>query len=307
MSTGEQAEPAASAEARRAASAIVERSESTGRYYNAEEDDRLRSDYYRGIDWTGDPKALAAALTRRLTSGHVSLSYRSARHDFLYPSIDLHKDGKLHAIYSDRPLDPVETIARELALLQPLTAAMRMEMTGAGFAALLDNDRLWDLIEANSPSPAFDCEHVVCQDWFGAEREQMKSDLHHLFACERSCNGFRDNIPYWQFPTEAEDAMADCGRREGRTKFEPKQGKGPAARATLYFLLRYPGQIGDEAGELTRERLPILLGWHRAHPLTRYELHRNWLIAKAQGNRNPFIDRPEAATAELLAGCFGGA
>lgn len=290
--------------ARAAASALFERRRPAGSYYDAEEDARLRGDYYRGTDWDADPPVLAAALGRRLTNGHAPLGYRRARHDFLYPSIDLHEDGKLHTIYSNIPLDPVETIARELALLQPLTAAMGIEMAGAGFEALLDNDALWDHVEASAPSPAFDCEHVVCQDWFNRPGP-MKSDLHHLFACEKACNNFRGDIPYWQFPSGEEDVMTDCGRREGATRFEPKQGKGPVARATFYFLLRYPGQIGDEAGELTRERLPILLDWHQSFPVTDYERHRNWLIAKAQGNRNPFIDRPETAARALLEGCFG--
>ena len=131
----------------------------------------------------------------------------------------------------------------------------------------------------------------------------MKADLHHLFACEKPCNNFRGNIPYWEF-SPGEEVMTDCGRREGGTKFEPKLGKGAVARATFYFLVRYPGELGDEPDELSRERLPILIDWHRAFPVTVYERHRNWLIAKAQGNRNPFIDRPEAATEELLAGCF---
>ena len=292
------------AEARRAASALFERFRSTGPYYDAEEDGRLRTEYYRDIDWNAAPAALAAALTRRLTDGHdITIPYAYARDKYLYPSVDLHEDGLLHTIYSDIPLDPVEAIARDLALVRPLAEARGIELAGADFEALLDDDALWEQIEAEAGAQ-FDCEHVVCQAWFKNEQGPMTADLHHLFACEKRCNNFRGKIPYWQFPVE--EVMADCGRREGGTKFEPKLGKGAVSRATMYFLLRYPGKVGDKPGELTRERLGILLDWHRAFPVTVYERHRNWLIAKAQGNRNPFIDRPEAATEALLADCFGG-
>src|SRR5260221_6427078 len=82
-------------------------------------------------------------------------------------------------------------------------------------------------------------EHVVPQSWFD-KREPMRGDLHHLFACEKRCNSFRSNVPYFEFTEE--NVMDDCGRRE-TLRFEPKGGKGAVARAVLYFLLRYPGEI----------------------------------------------------------------
>jgi endonuclease G len=83
-------------------------------------------------------------------------------------------------------------------------------------------------------------------------------------------------------------------------------GKGPVARATLYFLLRYPGQIGDEARELQRERVSLLLEWHGANPVAEYERHRNAAIAELQGNRNPLIDHSEWAERVDFEASFGG-
>ena len=77
--------------------------------------------------------------------------------------------------------------------------------------------------------------------------------------------------------------------------FEPGAGKGPVARATLYFLLRYPGVVGDPGHELTPGRLPILLDWHEEDPVSDYERHRNFVIHQLQGNRNPMIDHPDWA------------
>jgi len=86
----------------------------------------------------------------------------------------------------------------------------------------------------------------------------------------------------------------ECGMRVGN-KFEPGAGKGTVARAVLYFLLRYPGEINRTATEYEADRIPILLRWHKENKVADYERHRNQAIFKVQGNRNPLIDHPEWA------------
>jgi endonuclease I len=122
----------------------------------------------------------------------------------------------------------------------------------------------------------------------------MRGDNHHLYACEVGCNSFRGNYAYFDFPDTQEVSREACGRRED-IGFEPGAGKGPVSRSTLYFLLRYPGIVGDSEHELTADRLEMLLGWHQAEPVTDYERHRNFVIAELQDNRNPLIDHPEWA------------
>jgi endonuclease I len=158
------------------------------------------------------------------------------------------------------------------------------------FASSADQRAYEDFLEASLP---YNCEHVVPQSWFD-KRQPMRGDLHHLFACQSQCNSFRGNIPYFDFADFEEVVRVGCGKRED-DRFEPKEGKGPAARATLYFLLRYPGQINDGEGEFRLDRLDILLRWHEQFPVTLYERHRNAAIAVVQGNRNPLIDFPEWA------------
>jgi endonuclease I len=125
-------------------------------------------------------------------------------------------------------------------------------------------------------------------------KEPMRGDLHHLFACEVACNSFRSNTPFYDFPDFEEAIRTNCGKSEGN-KFEPSNGKGEVARATLYFLLRYPGQIDDRSNEYEAQRLETLLKWHQDFPVTEHEKHRNMAIYKKQGNRNPLIDFPEWA------------
>ena len=154
-------------------------------------------------------------------------------------------------------------------------------------------------VEAQLP---FNCEHVVPQSWFG-KREPMRGDLHHLFACESRCNGFRGNTPFTDFPDfppapqpdDGPDPRAvrdDCGK-SASNGFEPAHGKGAAARAAFYFRLHYPEHISAE--EMSDDRWPVLMDWHEQDPVSDWERHRNAAIAERQGNRNPFIDHPVVA------------
>src|SRR5690625_3754706 len=120
----------------------------------------------------------------------------------------------------------------------------------------------------------------------------MKCDIHHLFACEPMCNSLRANYPNYEYGVNETPAQKqhNCGKYE-INRFEPAYGKGIVARATLYFLLRYPKQISKKY--LNKIDIPLLFRWHEQYPVTNYERHRNKSIFTIQGNRNPFIDFPE--------------
>ncbi|MEO8002588.1 MAG: endonuclease [Arenimonas sp.] len=97
--------------------------------------------------------------------------------------------------------------------------------------------------------------------------------------------------------------------------------KGDVARAVLYMAIRYEGGTHPVTGqnepdlEVTDDRSKIvitssspaymgllsdLLQWHLADPPDAAERARNEVIFSFQGNRNPFIDHPEWATAALF-------
>ncbi len=282
------------------------RAHETDLYYDEAADLGDIEDYYAGIAedefLVGQP--LFDALHSLLKETHVTvLSYKQARLEHLYPWVDLRPDRKLNSIYSGEGFDVTEVIRRDLeieALHEAMLARFIRSESGRRPEML---EAFLESLEASSP---FNCEHVVPQSWF-AKKQPMKADLHHLFTCESDCNSFRGNIPYFQFPPVVEAVRPKCGRREtSDRKFEPTAGKGPVARATLYFLIRYSGLIGDEARELQSERLPILLQWHADEPVTVYEQHRNAAIRASQGNRNPLIDFPEWAEHIDFTAGFGG-
>ncbi|WP_104990210.1 endonuclease [Deinococcus sp. NW-56] len=229
--------------------------------------------YYAGLPEGGTPQARFQALSELVTGTHTrTVGYDPA--DELYPWVDLWPDGKLRSLYSAREHVPEEFIAADRAAQERRVALAAREG--------LDTEALEGALPYN-------CEHVVPQSWFG-KREPMRGDLHHLFACEPDCNSFRGNTPYFDFPDYGEALRSDCGRREPG-EFEPAHGKGAAARATLYFLLRYPGVVRQYA----ERHLQTLLAWHAADPPGDWERHRNAAIFERQGNRNPLIDCPDWA------------
>ncbi|WP_037681226.1 endonuclease [Streptomyces albus] len=264
-------------------------------YYDRAADEIARETYYAAVRESmagASPAELRSLLAELLESSHLRRpAYQPMR--LVYPWVDLHPDRRLRSLYSGKSFDPVEFIRADAATEAVRAARWReflLRESAPGPGALAAESAA---LEAALP---YNCEHVVPQSWF-ERREPMRGDLHHLFACETGCNSFRGNFPYTDFPDFGEALRHDCGRREQAEGFEPSAGKGPAARATLYFLLRYPGYIGDAARELTPGRLELLLAWHEADPVGEYELHRNAAVAEIQGNRNPLIDHPGWARA----------
>ncbi len=261
-------------------------------YFDEAADADAAETYYADISDDATPAQKFTALSKLVRETHENdFSYSTARHDHLYPWVDLHENEngsrELRSIYSGKNFDPAEFIRLDFEIEQRREALRRELLRDE---SVRDEEAFAARLEEIESSLPFNCEHVVCQSWF-AKKRPMKTDLHHLFSCESNCNSFRSNIPYFQFAPEDEKFRTDCGERTG-DKFEPVAGKGAVARATLYFLLRYPDQIGH-AGELTSDRLNVLLDWHQQFPVTTYEKHRNAAIFEIQGNRNPLIDWPD--------------
>jgi endonuclease G, mitochondrial len=257
-------------------------------YYDAQADAKERSRYYSGVGVALDPPGLYRALSALIVETHATRPpYKPMVR--LYPWVDLRPDRMLHSVYSGQSFDPAELIRADARIERERTERLRALVTRETALGPREFEAAFDALESELP---YNCEHVVPQSWF-AKHEPMRGDLHHLFACEPRCNSFRGNSPYFDFADDSA-TRADCGRAEP-AGFEPAGGKGAVARATLYFLLRYPGLVGDEARELQPDGIPILLDWQGRYPVEDYERHRNAAVAQAQGNRNPLIDHPEWA------------
>jgi endonuclease I len=253
-------------------------------YYDADADRAAAERYYDGVELErlGD---LLRATHRQAPR------YKPTQE--LYPWVDLQPDGKLKSLYTAEVFEPEQLIEADHAIVRERAAKLvRLRALGAD-----DGDALEDEVEAQLP---FNCEHVVPQSWF-EKQEPMRGDLHHLFACESRCNGFRGNTPFADFPdfpasppperVPGSRAVRDACGKSDSGGFEPAHGKGAAARAAFYFRNRYPGHI--DPAEMADDRWQVLLSWHEQEPVSAWERHRNAAIFERQGNRNPFIDHPE--------------
>jgi hypothetical protein len=135
-------------------------------------------------------------------------------------------------------------------------------------------------------------EHTWPQSRFTGRfpNEMQKSDLHHLFPSDSQMNSTRGNHKFAELagPTERikcpESRFANTGIGY---RFEPPiEHRGNVARALFYFAVRYKMRIdNDEEGFLRK--------WNYEDPVDQTELYHHQMIFDAQGNRNPFVDRPD--------------
>lgn len=120
-----------------------------------------------------------------------------------------------------------------------------------------------------------------------------KADLHHLFPTDCEANSRRGSYPFGEVVrVQWQEGGSKLGLdAHGRRVFEPRdEQKGNTARALFYFYTVY----GQRASlENFRVEEAVLRQWHREDPVSALERGRNEQVFKFQGNRNPFIDRPE--------------
>ncbi|QED46292.1 endonuclease I family protein [Cytobacillus dafuensis] len=262
-------------------------------YYNEKQDAKDIKHYYSSVANIGDSIHLFAHYHELVKRTHQQqIPYFISKDQFLYTWVDMQPDGSVKSIYSGEHKDPKTIIEEDFETIRKKYGE---------FLGLLKNkkyllDELHKKMAHIESTFKFNTEHIVPQSWFGG-KEPMKGDLHHLFVCQPECNTARSNFPYDDFdfyvPESSEEKIQNhCGvANEG--KFEPENGKGVAARAMLYFLLRYPKAIRKPFSQ--QIDLGLLISWNHQFNVTIHEKHRNRAIYRIQGNRNPFIDFPELA------------
>lgn len=194
----------------------------------------------------------------RFVADHESLGYDRARDVLLNDRSFVGDDGKLECVYTGRRVSP-------------------------------DGSR--------HPSD-FNTEHSWPQS-SGALYEPARSDLHHLFAVDGRANSVRNNHPFGTpgcVSRETECKFAEGGSalgedERGELVFEVRRAKrGDVARAHFYFAIRYGKSIAAAEEAALRE-------WHETDPVTEAERDRTAAIARLQGTRNPFVDRPDLVAA----------
>lgn len=158
---------------------------------------------------------------------------------------------------------------------------------------------------ASAASVDFNTEHLWPRS-LGADIETAAgTDLHSLRTADEVANGQRLNHPFgdivgtatWTSPAvEGQAERSRLGRdAAGRTVFEPRPSmRGDVARALLYFYVRYraePTATFSLANFNVEEQ--TLIRWAQQDPPDDAERARHERAYRVQGNRNPFVDRPQ--------------
>ena len=143
-------------------------------------------------------------------------------------------------------------------------------------------------------------EHVWPQS-FGLRGNPARTDLHNLVPVDRTVNSSRGSKTF----DEAETPHHECrGCRVSGTAWEPDpEVQGDVARIAFYMDVRYEGGAEDGVPDLRLDdttssaearfgELSTLARWHCADPVSAEERQRHDAAARAQGNRNVFVDTP---------------
>lgn len=117
-----------------------------------------------------------------------------------------------------------------------------------------------------------------------AQFDVMEGDMHNLQPSIGEVNGDRSNFRFSEFTKK----FGQYGQCEFAVDFKKRQVqprkeiKGMIARTYLYMEQRYGIVLASQEKKLMEE-------WNRALPPKAWECQRNQIIAKKQGNDNPFI------------------
>lgn len=115
---------------------------------------------------------------------------------------------------------------------------------------------------------------------------RMEGDLYNLAPAIGEVNGDRSNYRFMDAGnTDLRGQYGECRFRvdfKERRAYPADYAKGEIARAYLYMADRYGLKLSS------RER-QMMEAWHRAFPVSDWELVRAARIEKYQGNKNPYI------------------
>ncbi|MCR5332995.1 MAG: endonuclease [Bacilli bacterium] len=156
---------------------------------------------------------------------------------------------------------------------------------------------------------SWDKEHIWAKsNGIGSSTTLGYSDLHHLRASDMHNNNTRSSLPEADVTSDSKTYVTDFtgansgikGKNGTTNVYEPYSiFKGDVARALMYMAVRYKSNLsltdGTDSSGGKWGFLSNLVKWHLEDPADEFEIKRNSLVQFYQGNRNPFIDRPEYA------------
>ncbi len=176
-------------------------------------------------------------------------------------------------------------------------------------------------VMSDLPGVKLNREHIWPKSRASYGTKNGGADLHHLRPAVDSLNNAKSNHLFGNIRGVYSDGVKEGSVndtvcywvRSSSDLFECKDDvKGDVARILLYVYCRWeqpnlytdipaellPANESDSAsnsGEKVVESLDTLLDWCAEDPVDTWEMRRNDLVERVQGNRNVFIDYPELA------------
>ncbi|MCL1092216.1 endonuclease [Shewanella kaireitica] len=224
---------------------------------------------------------LKNALSTIIAKGHKQLSYKQVWSALTYADQDPADDKKVIEIYTGESISKYDN-----------------QTSGSG-AGKWNREHVW----AKSHG-------------FPSDSQWGYTDAHHLRPSDPGINTARSNNDFGACSDTGEEVLFNgvgTGNYLDKTTdcWEPRdEVKGDVARMIMYMDTRYQGTdtattnmpdlIAVDRLTTTAEDSEPLIGtlctlyaWNKLDAVDTYEQNRNNQVYKYQGNRNPFIDRPE--------------
>lgn len=175
----------------------------------------------------------------------------------------------------------------------------------------------------NGEGVCYNREHSMPKSWFDDDAP-LFTDLFHVYPTDGYVNGKRGNFSFGEvgnasWTSSNGSKVGTCNypgftsTRGNPNVFEPiDEYKGDFARSYFYMLTRYRfqafvsndngvnndmviGNGGINVTQFTPWAESMLTEWAANDPVSQKEIDRNNAVYQIQGNRNPYIDRPEYA------------
>lgn len=250
-----------------------------------------QGNYYNNLNDSLRCQQLKSALKKLISNGYIERTYTDVRgfmETYDRRTNDAGTNQIIWDMYSDNPSGP-----------EPYEFRIN---TFCSNENVTEEGKCWNR------------EHCVPASWFGSVTPTF-TDIVNLVPSDAYVNNRRGNNPYGKVGTAS--FTSRNGSKLGNsitngvtgTVFEPiDEYKGDFARIMLYMITRWEDSLpkwgGSDANRalgpdpflgFKREYLDLMLTWHEQDPPSQKERDRNNAIQIFQGNRNPFVDRPEFA------------
>ncbi|TVQ88249.1 MAG: hypothetical protein EA393_09160 [Bacteroidetes bacterium] len=244
--------------------------------------------YNNAAGLTGEE--LKTSLHEIIIQGHNPIWYSEVWSSFLLT--DIKSNGKVWDMYSDIPGNP----PYEYEFIEDQCTEGSVPEEGI----------------------CYNREHSWPRSWYGPAGNEiypMHSDLFHVYPTDAFVNQMRSNYPFGVVANP--DWVSENGSKVGLNSipgynglaFEPiDEYKGDFARTYFYMVTRYEDLVeswqsespmaaaildGTSYPAFQEWYIDLLISWHEQDPVSEKEITRNNAVYNIQGNRNPFIDRPE--------------